>query len=301
MLSKLTLGTAQLGLKYGINNISNKPTVSEGIEILNYAYENGITSIDTAADYGDSELVIGSWIECCKPKDIYITSKIPSLSKYNLKKDDVHRTVEDEIRLSMNRMGRDYIDNILVHDFNDIIKYGDVMIEALTRMMEKGYIGEFGCSVYDAESMEFIKDYNFTTVQFPCSIFNQTPLYSPVIDVLRDKGVKLFARSGFVQGLIFIDPDKLAYSLIGLREYIIKLNRLAEEYNIPKSEIAINYLRNHSEIDSIVFGVDNKDQLEDIVNIPYRCSMIYEVVRHVFKDVPQELVDPRSWRLYDYI
>ena len=51
MINKLILGTAQFGLNYGINNSNGRPNNLEIFKILNYAYENGIRTLDTVTKY----------------------------------------------------------------------------------------------------------------------------------------------------------------------------------------------------------------------------------------------------------
>ena len=58
-ISKLTLGTVQFGMNYGIANTQGKPSFEKVVGILSVAYENGIRFLDTAAGYGDSEVVLG--------------------------------------------------------------------------------------------------------------------------------------------------------------------------------------------------------------------------------------------------
>jgi aryl-alcohol dehydrogenase-like predicted oxidoreductase len=62
-ISKLTLGTVQLGQAYGIANTTGQPSREDSYKILQTAYEQGLRSFDTARAYGDSETVIGEWIK----------------------------------------------------------------------------------------------------------------------------------------------------------------------------------------------------------------------------------------------
>ena len=50
--NKIILGSAQFGLKYGINNSVGRLKSVETLKILDFAYRNGIRYIDTAAAYG---------------------------------------------------------------------------------------------------------------------------------------------------------------------------------------------------------------------------------------------------------
>ena len=62
-ISKITLGTAQLGFDYGISNKKGKPTDDQSYRILQTALDNGITSFDTAPVYGNSENLIGNFLK----------------------------------------------------------------------------------------------------------------------------------------------------------------------------------------------------------------------------------------------
>ena len=57
--SKIILGTVQFGLDYGINNSNGKVSNNDSQEILKYAYENNIRTLDTAESYGNAHEVIG--------------------------------------------------------------------------------------------------------------------------------------------------------------------------------------------------------------------------------------------------
>ncbi len=59
-ISKFGLGTVQFGLDYGF---TKRKTQDEVNKILKTATDNGITLIDTAREYGDSEEKIGNFIE----------------------------------------------------------------------------------------------------------------------------------------------------------------------------------------------------------------------------------------------
>ena len=68
-MAKLCLGTVQFGMNYGVNNqIGRQPTWQESFEMLDYALENGIDTIDTARAYGDAEIVLGEYFKNRKDK-----------------------------------------------------------------------------------------------------------------------------------------------------------------------------------------------------------------------------------------
>ena len=59
---ELCLGTVQFGLDYGIIG-QKKPPLEYAVNCLDYATQNGIAAIDTAAAYGNAEEVVGAFLK----------------------------------------------------------------------------------------------------------------------------------------------------------------------------------------------------------------------------------------------
>ena len=72
-ISKISIGTAQFGLNYGITNDKGRILLPEVLEILKIAQDNNITKIDTARSYGDAEETLGKSIK--KHENFKITTK----------------------------------------------------------------------------------------------------------------------------------------------------------------------------------------------------------------------------------
>ena len=64
---ELCLGTVQFGMDYGIFN-QKKKDINYCIECLDYATQNGIKAIDTAAAYGNAEEIVGLFLSKKKRK-----------------------------------------------------------------------------------------------------------------------------------------------------------------------------------------------------------------------------------------
>lgn len=60
-VSKLILGTVQMGLDYGINNKAGIISLEDSHQILLKAYISGIKTLDTAEAYGNAHKVIGEF------------------------------------------------------------------------------------------------------------------------------------------------------------------------------------------------------------------------------------------------
>ena len=71
MISKISLGTAQFGMDYGITNSDGKPSLDKARGIIKKAKSLGIKNIDTASVYGTSETILGE----IGVKDFNLTTK----------------------------------------------------------------------------------------------------------------------------------------------------------------------------------------------------------------------------------
>ena len=76
--NKIVLGTAQMGLDYGINNKNGKIPLEQSDKILNKAYESGIKFLDTAQVYGEAHKVIGEFHKTNPTTKFKINTKIPN-------------------------------------------------------------------------------------------------------------------------------------------------------------------------------------------------------------------------------
>ncbi|MGQ9581236.1 MAG: aldo/keto reductase, partial [Armatimonadota bacterium] len=108
-LSRMMLGTAQLGLEYGIANKLGKPCHEEAKAIIATAFECGINCLDTAAGYGTSEEVVGRVMdELGIRDDVVVVTKVVTMAD-GLSASEADRIVEESVTRSMHRLGLDHI------------------------------------------------------------------------------------------------------------------------------------------------------------------------------------------------
>ncbi len=115
---ELSLGTAQFGMNYGINNSNGVPKKEEVFDTLKYAYLKGINQLDTASNYGNSEKIIGEFFSLNPKLNFKITTKISSKLK----------SLEDQIDSSLNRLGTSKVDKILFHSLDLYIHFKNEII-----------------------------------------------------------------------------------------------------------------------------------------------------------------------------
>ena len=123
-ISALSLGTVQLGMNYGINNATGKPDAETSNAILNLAAENGINVLDTAGAYGDSELVIGKWLQTVKPEHRpFIVTKVTGFTPGSYPA--VKEFLQKKVALSKERLGMEQLDMLMIHNFDEYLRDQD--------------------------------------------------------------------------------------------------------------------------------------------------------------------------------
>lgn len=293
---KFTLGTAQFGMDYGINNKKGKLPITEIFKILDYAYEHNIRILDTASAYGESEIVLGKWIKEKKHEDLIISSKIESIKKKNIELKDLEKFIRNSLENSIEKLGVKKLDYYLIHDFDDIKYYGEEIFRILKKIKKEKIIDNYGCSLYDLPEVELVSAFDIDIIQIPASIFNQSIIENEIIEKLKKRGIKIFVRSVFVQGLILMNEEDIPIKLNKVKKYLEKLNEITKNINITKKEASLNYIRNHINVDSLVFGVDDLEQLIEIINIDKTKEIDKNQIKKYFSEIEIELVDPRYWR-----
>lgn len=272
LTKRLCLGTVQFGLDYGIANEGRKVEKGEVFEILKYAYNKGINNLDTAFSYGESENLIGEFVNKSK-LNFKVISKLPSLSKF-----DNEEGIKKIFYKSLTHLNRKDLYGYLIHKFDNFLKY-DILWDILEDLKKRGYIEKIGFSLYSPRELEVLLDkrINFDIIQLPYSIFDRR--FEKYFKLLKENSIEVYARSVFLQGLVFLKPDDLARSLSGASKCVYKANDLARKNDISINALCLNFALLNTNIDKVIIGVDSlehlKENIED-VNLIQKVRNIYD-------------------------
>ncbi len=264
-LSAMSLGTVQLGMNYGIANDGGKPDEAKSFAMLRCALEDsGITSIDTARVYGDSEEVIGRFFKTYKGALPFITTKVPKIQGESAA--EVEKFVITTVEESLDRLGVNKVNAVMLHVAGDLAAHGKNAADAMESLVKHGYTDIIGASVYNSAEVEEMLKYDvYTTTQVPMSIFDQRLIASGTVDKLKERDYVVFVRSVFLQGLFFLDPDGIDDPIL-LEHAVPKiklLREIAAVEGITVAELAIAFMRDTAGVTSLVLGADTPDQVRD--------------------------------------
>lgn len=295
-ISPLTLGTAQLGLDYGIANTEGKPDEAKAFSIIWTALDNGINCIDTAAAYGDSERVIGNFFRSGngKRENIVIVTK---LRIGQISQGETEKSIMHSFEKSAENLATDHIDIMLLHDPKEYITHGREISRCFGRMVSEGLVGMAGASCYcidDIRSM--LEDPVFGAFQIPVNLLDK-PLKSPE-ELQSLSGKLIFARSIFLQGLFFLDPHVLKRKMKEAGVFIERIRGVARELNVTVNELALRYVMGLGFADSMVIGADNPAHLKQNIDLirygPFSEELVNQIGNRL-KGAPEWLLKPYMW------
>lgn len=266
--SPMTLGTVQLGMNYGIANDGGKPSEEVSFSILRTALENGVTTLDTARAYGDSEAVIGRFLKTWQGPSPRIITKIRKLQGSTPK--ELEQFATESVEASLESLGVSKVDGIMLHGATDPMIHGQACADAVKTLIRHGYTDRVGVSVYNADDIRGMLKYDiFSITQVPMSIFDQRLIADGSVDALAARGYDVFVRSVFLQGLFFLDPDKITDPILleHAAPKIRLLRQIAENLGLTVAQLAISFMRSCPGVTSLVLGADTPQQVKQ--NVAY--------------------------------
>lgn len=288
LLSAMTIGTVQLGMNYGIANTQGKPDEEKSFAMLRSAFENGITALDTARAYGDSEDVIGRFLKTWKGEMPYIATKV---RKFPDGEQNVEKHVLSSIEESLEKLGVNKVDTVMLHSPVDLLAHGPKVAAAMERLLTLGYTDRIGVSVYKADEIEEMLRYpSFCVTQVPMSIFDQRLIASGTVKKLKDANYTVFVRSVFLQGLFFLDPDTVVDPIL-VRHAVPKirlLREIAAAEGMSVAQLAIAFMRDTVGVTSLVLGADTPEQVKENIayfDAPTLSASVMQKIRDGFEHV----------------
>jgi aryl-alcohol dehydrogenase-like predicted oxidoreductase len=260
--TKISLGTVQFGIDYGINSTSGQVKSGEVVDILNYAQHHGINLLDTAPSYGNSEQVLGT----SNIQNFKIVTKTRHFSQAKISDKDVTLLIND-LNQSFQLLKKKSVYGVLVHNASDLFKPGaDKIIRQLELLKRQGLISKIGVSVYNYDQLEIIlNNFDIDLVQLPFNILDRRLINSGMFRILKNKNVEIHARSVFLQGLLLMDMQNRANKFDRWKDLWKIWHEWLNDNQITALEAAIRYAISIPEISKVLVGVDTKDQLKEII------------------------------------
>ncbi len=291
-MSKLCLGTVQIGMKYGVNNaLGRQPTEEESFAVLRAAKKGGVRYLDTASAYGEAETLLGRF--GIEKAGFQVISKL----RPGLETCTEENVVLWEIEASLHRLNVRQLYGYMLHRAEDM--ENDAIIQGMLAAKEKEYVKHVGVSVYEPEeALRAVQSGIWDMVQIPYNVLDQRLDATEFFEMAKTKNIKVFARSVFLQGLLLMEPEQLPPHLMKARPYIERFHQIMTQHQCMPEEGAMLYSYCHPGIDFVVFGVDTEAQLARNLEVCDKAKdfgTCWKELHGAFSDVAREIIVPSLW------
>ena len=254
---QIGLGTATFGMAYGIAN-SGTMSIEEAFSILSYAEQNGLTMLDTAQLYGDSEKVLGQYQGI---KNFQIVSKLPSIAEF------AHHRLVSDAEQSLMRLKIESLHALLLHEPQDLlVEKGSENFDKLSQLKEQQLTGKIGVSVYTPQQLnDIINKYPVDIVQLPLNVFDQRFIQSGILTKAKAKGIEIHVRSVFLQGLLLMDADQLPNYFLPFKTQFTDYFDIIKAKQINKLTAALSFIAQQTEVDYAILGCCSSKQVAEFL------------------------------------
>ena len=288
-ISKLSLGTVQFGLDYGIANSQGKPSQNKVDEIINCVTSQGLNCFDTAMAYGNSEEVLGKSLQDINNK--LIISKITS---------ELFEEIGTKIKTSLNNLQVDNLFALLLHNADALYNWDEQNSTIANHLKSTQQINYFGVSIYTNEEFNLaLENENINIIQIPFNLFDQRAISKQWLKKAKVKNKLIFIRSVYLQGLLLMDKKSLPKNLKIVEPYIDILDTYSKKLNLSRNELALSYVNTLAKDSIILFGCETLKQAKENLDI---FSTIKELdiktideLNSLLKDISEYIYNPSKW------
>ena len=300
------LGTAQLGLDYGIVNRAGQPDRKAAIAIIRTALRAGVRTIDTARAYGSAEARLGEALAAPGLPRAQVITKLAPLSDLapDASATAVNAAVRASLDASLAALGKRKLDVLLLHRASQLDN--PLIRLALAKAQSDGLLDRFGVSIQSPEEgFRALEEEAVSVIQMPFNVLDRRWRDSGFLDRLRgakrERAIAVHIRSVFLQGLLSA-ADPRSFPLVAatdpssicafLRATAAALGRASP------ADLALAYVRARSWVDGIVLGQESlgqlKANLEAFLSPPLLAAEAREVEAAV-PALPEKLLNPARW------
>lgn len=290
----LVLGTAQLGMPYGIANRTGMPDQDTATAIVRTAWENRIREFDTAQGYAKSEEVLGMAL-----KKLQIAEQAKILTKIDSKSD---ATDADGMRRalgqSMERLGCRKLYGVMIHD-ESLLDHWDAGVGvAMQTILDEGIAENIGASVYSpAKATQAMEIDTLSMIQLPGNILDRRFEHAGVFEKAKQKGKQLYIRSIFLQGLILMNTDDLPPGMKHFSPVLQRIRSMADQAHLSRMELSLSFAQTAYPDSKMVIGAEAPEQVRQnalAFGHPMPESMV-GTIRRTFPDIGEDILNPSLW------
>ena len=300
-VSQATIGTWAIG-GAGWGDVNKK----ESMEAIETMIERGVNLIDTAPFYGlgESEKIVGEVIRDKRDDIVLLTKAGTGWNEKGVpfKRSD-YKSILKDCEESLQRLKTDYIDLYLIHWPDEVTPIEEIM-DAMNKLKQDGKIRFIGASNFSKEEvLESEKYVSFDVLQHPYSMVAQdfrellTWAHKNNIGTMSYGSLGAGILTGSIREMPKLSEDDMRLNFYDyfkepkfskVMQLVKRLDVYAEKYNVPVSQVTINWNTQSGFLDTILMGVRNKKEAEENC-AAFEWKLEQEDVESITKDIQETL------------
>ncbi len=305
-VNKLVLGTAQLGLNYGITNKLGKPQQATSEHLIKSAIANGALFIDTARAYGTSEEVIGNTLKSGWSGRAKVITKLSPLNDCpeDANPRTVNAFVDASIYQSFAFLRTQKIDVLMLHRASHLTDWSGAVWTRLLEHQAGGLLGTLGVSIQSPRELRQALAWpGVEFIQMPFNVLDWR--WDELIQIIKktkqQRPLQIHARSVLLQGLLttrssenwskanVADPDAVS-------KWLLAQTLRAGRKNV--ADFCISFVKSIDWIDGVVVGMESQEQLVENIQIFSGPNLSDHQIREISLNRPyidEKSLNPAFW------
>ncbi|SFK09705.1 bifunctional regulator KidO [Caulobacter sp. UNC279MFTsu5.1] len=257
-VSKLGLAAAQFGLDGMSASPRARSPETEARDILAIAARARLSVLDVSGNYGRSEQVLGDLIPRPVPFRVTLSAA---------RADRGPDFVEAEARASLRRLALERADAIVVSSPAELFgPHGAAVWDRLARLRDQGLFAKVGVAAHASDDpVGVARRFKPDILQAPASLLDQRLLADGSLQRISGMGIEVQLRSIFLNGLLFLPPDRVPAQLKGASGRLSKVRRMIAEGRSDPLQAALGFALSRAEASAVLVGVTSAAELSAVV------------------------------------
>jgi aryl-alcohol dehydrogenase-like predicted oxidoreductase len=226
--------------------------------MLAAAHRAGLGLLDAGSASARGELILGA--ELPRPCGLPILVR-------SVRGDRGPDVVEEEARASLARLGLTRARAIVVQSASDLFApSGGALWDRLKKLRDDGLFDQVGVSAYASDDpVGLARRFRPDLIQAPASLLDQRLLLDGSLMQVKEMGVEVHLRSIFLNGLLFLPPDRVPAQLKGAAGSLSRARRMIAEGRSDPLQAALGFALSRPEADAVIVGAGTAAELNAVI------------------------------------
>lgn len=256
-INKLALGASQFRFDAQAAHPRARTPQAEIAEILAVAARSGLGILDAAVHLDSAEAMIGA---------------SPNLHNFRImvraaRGDRGPEFVDREARASLKRLGVAKAEAIIVQNAGDLFgRGGPDLWDKLLDLKDEGLFDKVGVvALASDDPLGIVKRFHPDIIQSPASLLDQRLLANGALAEAAEMGVEVHLRSVFLQGLLFLPPDRMPAPLKGAVSSLSRVRRMIAEGRSDPLQAALGFALSRPEASAVIVNATTAQELTAMI------------------------------------